>query len=125
MGLSVDDFFDKLETKANSLVTWYGELYFELHRGTYTTQANNKRFNRKGRVHPPRRRAAATITSVKDSSYKYPKEDIDEMWEAVLLCQFHDCLPGSSIEMCYDDSNEVGSRLIRSLFPVGTELTCH
>jgi alpha-mannosidase len=29
------------------------------------------------------------------------------MWEAVLLCQFHDCLPGSSIEMCYDDSDEV------------------
>ena len=49
----------------------------------------------------------ATIASIKDSSYKYPKEDIDDMWEATLLCQFHDCLPGSSIEMCYDDSDEV------------------
>jgi alpha-mannosidase len=49
----------------------------------------------------------AALASIK-SGYKYPKEDIDDMWEATLLCQFHDCLPGSSIEMCYDDSDEVG-----------------
>ncbi len=42
--------FDNLEKRFSEgldLVTWYGELYFELHRGTYTTQANNKRNNRK------------------------------------------------------------------------------
>jgi alpha-mannosidase len=47
----------------------------------------------------------ATLASLKSKSYKYPKKDIDDMWENVLLCQFHDCLPGSSIEMCYDDSD--------------------
>jgi alpha-mannosidase len=41
-GGTVDEFFDRLEKKADSLVTWYGELYFELHRGVYTTQANTK-----------------------------------------------------------------------------------
>ncbi len=46
MGASVDDFFDSIQAKADKLVTWYGELYFELHRGTYTTQANNKLNNR-------------------------------------------------------------------------------
>jgi alpha-mannosidase len=110
MGNSVDDFFDKLEPKADSFVTWYGELYFELHRGTYTTQANNKRNNRKAENVLRDVELLATIASIQDKSYKYPKKDIDDMWEAVLLCQFHDCLPGSSIEMCYDDSDEVCSR---------------
>ncbi|KAK3941555.1 alpha-mannosidase [Diplogelasinospora grovesii] len=107
MGNSVDDFFDKLELKADSFVTWYGELYFELHRGTYTTQANNKRNNRKAETVLRDLELLATIVSIKNKSYKYPKKEFDDMWEAVLLCQFHDCLPGSSIEMCYDDSDEM------------------
>ncbi|KAF2754139.1 alpha-mannosidase [Pseudovirgaria hyperparasitica] len=116
MGASVDDFFGRLEKKAEEgteFVTWYGELYFELHRGTYTTQANNKRNNRKAEVMLHDLEYLATLATIKDTyghqgaSYKYPKEDIDDMWEAVLLCQFHDCLPGSCIEMCYDDSDEL------------------
>ncbi|PHH50111.1 Alpha-mannosidase [Ceratocystis fimbriata CBS 114723] len=107
MGGSVDDFFDKLQEKAANFVTWYGELYFELHRGTYTTQAKNKKNNRKAEALMRDIEFLATCASLKDSSYKYPKKDIDFMWEAILLCQFHDCLPGSSIEMCYDDSDEL------------------
>ncbi|KAL2072506.1 hypothetical protein VTL71DRAFT_11849 [Oculimacula yallundae] len=109
MGDSVEDFFDRLEKKVEGgldFVTWYGELYFELHRGTYTTQANNKRNNRKSEIMLRNVELLATLASIK-SGYKYPKEKIDDMWEAVLLCQFHDCLPGSSIEMCYDDSDEL------------------
>jgi len=111
LGNSVDDFFDKLQSKADTFTTWYGELYFELHRGTYTTQANNKRFNRKAEFVLRDVELLATIASIRDSSFKYPKTEIDDMWEATLLCQFHDCLPGSSIEMCYDDSNEARSVL--------------
>jgi alpha-mannosidase len=107
MGNSVDDFFDRLERKADSFVTWYGELYFELHRGTYTTQSNNKRNNRRSEVVLRDLELLATIASIKDKSYKYPKEEFDTMWELVLLCQFHDCLPGSSIEMAYRESDEV------------------
>ena len=107
MGNSVDDFFDGLESKAKSFATWYGELYFELHRGTYTTQANNKLNNRKSEFLLRDIEYLATVATLSDDSYTYPKKDIDDMWEAVLLCQFHDCLPGSSIEMCYDDSDEV------------------
>lgn len=108
MGNSVEDFFDKLEKKIENgtdLVTWYGELYFELHRGTYTTQANNKKHNRKQELMLRDIEYLATLASLKSKSYKYPKKEIDEIWENVLLCQFHDCLPGSSIEMCYDDSD--------------------
>jgi alpha-mannosidase len=114
LGEGVEDFFDRLEKKASDgldFVTWYGELYFELHRGTYTTQANNKWNNRKSEILLHDIEQLATLASIK-SGYKYPKEDIDDMWEAVLLCQFHDCLPGSSIEMCYDDSDEVSSMCV-------------
>jgi alpha-mannosidase len=114
MGNTVDDFFDKLQEKASTLVTWYGELYFELHRGTYTTQAKNKLNNRRAETMLRDLELLATIASIKHESYKYPKQQIDFMWEAVLLCQFHDCLPGSSIEMCYDDSDEVS----RYRFPI-------
>lgn len=51
---------------------------------------------------------------MKSDSYKYPKKDIDDMWENVLLCQFHDCLPGSSIEMCYDDSDELYKKVFQT-----------
>ncbi|KAG0651153.1 Alpha-D-mannoside mannohydrolase [Hyphodiscus hymeniophilus] len=125
MGDSVEDFFDRLEKRAEDgldFVTWYGELYFELHRGTYTTQANNKRNNRKAEILLRDVELLATLASIK-GSYKYPKKDIDDMWEATLLCQFHDCLPGSSIEMCYDDSDELyakvfdaGEKLLKDLY---------
>lgn len=107
MGGSVDDFFAKLHKKAElgtKFVTWYGELYFELHRGTYTTQSNNKYNNRKQEVMMHDIEYLATLATLKSKSYKYPKKEIDEIWENILLCQFHDCLPGSCIEMVYDDS---------------------
>ncbi|KAB8606269.1 hypothetical protein FH972_025898 [Carpinus fangiana] len=124
MGGSVDEFFSKLQKKADEgtdFVTWYGELYLELHRGTYTTQANNKRNNRKAEVLLHDIEFLATMASFKDDirrhggfgvnaqllkSYKYPKKELDEMWELVLLCQFHDCLPGSAINMAYRESDE-------------------
>ncbi|KAL6232540.1 hypothetical protein BDW75DRAFT_217680 [Aspergillus navahoensis] len=117
MGASVDDFFAKLEKKAangTKFATWYGELYFELHRGTYTTQANNKRNNRRAEFLLRELEFLATIASISQSGYEYPKKDIDEMWEGVLLCQFHDCLPGSCIEMCYDDSDELYAQIFET-----------
>ena len=117
MGDSVDDFFARLEKKAaegTKFVTWYGELYFELHRGTYTTQANNKWNNRKSEIMLHDVEYLATMATIKDSSYRYPKKDIDDMWENVLLCQFHDCLPGSSIEMCYDDSDALYAEVFKT-----------
>ncbi|WYZ46565.1 hypothetical protein EsH8_IX_000790 [Colletotrichum jinshuiense] len=92
-GSTPDDFFDKLEQKAHTLPTWNGELYFELHRGVYTTQAQTKRNNRTSEILLRDIELLATIASIDNKAYKYPKKDIDDMWESVLLCQFHDCLP--------------------------------
>jgi alpha-mannosidase len=119
MGESVDDFFAKLEKKVDEgtqFATWYGELYFELHRGTYTTQANNKRGNRKSEFLLREIEYLATLATLSQTSgnYKYPKKEIDDMWEGVLLCQFHDCLPGSSIEMCYDDSDKLYAEIFET-----------
>ncbi|KAH7139896.1 alpha-mannosidase [Dactylonectria estremocensis] len=130
-GATVDEFFDRLETKASSLVTWYGELYFELHRGVYTTQARTKLFNRSSEVLLHDLELLATIASIQDKGYKYPKKELDEMWQGVMLCQFHDCLPGTAIEMCYDDSDkiyanvkETGLVLLQQIFTVlGIETT--
>lgn len=110
MGDSVEDFFDQLQKKAESgtkFVTWYGELYLELHRGTYTTQANNKWNNRNSEIMLHDIELLATLATIKDASYKYPKKDLDDIWENTLLCQFHDCLPGSALEMCYRDSDKL------------------
>jgi len=123
LGNTVDDFFDRLSSKASEFPTWYGELYFELHRGTYTTQANNKYYNRKSEVMLRDIEQLATFASLSTKKYQYPTKDIDDMWENVLLCQFHDCLPGSCIEMCYDDSDSLyaevfktGNKLLKELY---------
>ena len=81
--------------------------YFELHRGTYTSQAHTKRSNRYSEIMLRDIEYFATLASIHVKDYKYPKKDIDDMWENVLLCQFHDVLPGSSIEMVYEDASAV------------------
>ena len=88
MGDSVDGFFSRLENKiaaGQKFATWYGELYFELHRGTYTTQSNNKKFNRRAEVLMREVEALATYTSIKNSDYVYPKKDIDHLWQLICL----------------------------------------
>ncbi|KAI5786447.1 glycosyl hydrolases family 38 N-terminal domain-containing protein [Peziza echinospora] len=121
MGDSVETFFDRLEARVadgQKLATWYGELYFELHRGTYTTQSNNKRFNRKAEILMRDLETVAAYASITDPSYKYPKKDIDEIWQMMCLCQFHDCLPGSSIAMAYEESGE----MYKHVFSTGERL---
>ena len=82
---------------------WNGELYFEYHRGTLSSVPTVKMNNRKGEF----ALMNAELTSVLgDVLYgmEYPKALIDEDWKLLLLNQFHDILPGSSIEGVYEDS---------------------
>lgn len=107
LGSSIDQFFDHiLESTDNGkeLVTWEGELYLEYHRGTYTTQAAIKYGNRKSEVLMHDVEFAATIASIKSPTYKYPTSEIDAIWQDICLNQFHDVLPGSGIEMIYEDA---------------------
>lgn len=102
MGTSLD-YFKRLEEKVkdnNKLAKWNGELYLEYHRGTYTSMARNKRDNRKCENMYT---AAEKLNSLAMLEGKvYPQENINNSWETVLLNQFHDIIPGSSIKEVYD-----------------------
>lgn len=96
---SPDEFFARLEADAKELTTQVGELYFEMHRGTYTTQAKNKLWNRRSEdlLHDVEFLAAV-------AGGKYPVMELDRLWKLVLVNQFHDIIPGSSIAEVYKDS---------------------
>jgi alpha-mannosidase len=83
-----------------------GELYFELHRGTYTTQAANKRDNRKCELLLRDVEFLSAMSVKTNARFDYPSEEIEYLWKVVLLNQFHDILPGSSIGPVYEDSKK-------------------
>ncbi|KAI9362490.1 glycosyl hydrolases family 38 N-terminal domain-containing protein [Zopfochytrium polystomum] len=105
---SANEFFEELEATSRDLVSWKGELYFELHRGTYTSQARNKRYNRKSEYLLREVEFLSSLACLTPhsggSKYVNPKAELDRLWKLVLLNQFHDVLPGSSIEMVYSDA---------------------
>lgn len=84
---------------------WVGELYLERHQGTYTTQARNKRYNRRMEL---ALRDAETLQALASwiGDGRYPAEEFGTIWREVLLYQFHDILPGSSIARVYAESLE-------------------
>jgi Alpha-mannosidase len=103
----VGDFFHDLEQSAGDVLpTWNGELYLELHRGTYTTQSHNKRFNRKSEFLLHDAEFLATQAALLDSGYDYPHADVLQAWRLICLNQFHDIIPGSSIHEVYVDSTQ-------------------
>lgn len=101
--MSPEDFFKHLESQAAELPIWVGELYPELHRGTYTTRARNKKFNRQCEV--LLREAEILSSFVLSEGGRYPQQALNECWKLLLLNQFHDILPGSSIDAVYADSD--------------------
>jgi alpha-mannosidase len=90
---------DRMDERKADLKTWFGELYLEYHRGTYTSQAYNKKMNR--RMENRFRKLEFLFSSL--PLEKYPSEDMDVLWKRLLLNQFHDIIPGSSIGEVYED----------------------
>lgn len=100
---STDSFMKKLSENRQAYPVYQGELYLERHRGTYTTQAKNKKYNRKTET---ALRDCEFFSSVacKLCRYDYPFEELEKLWKETLLYQFHDILPGSSIARVYEES---------------------
>ena len=92
-------FFERAAAQAADLTTWVGELYFELHRGTYTSQARTKFLNRRSE----QALREAEVWSV-GAGGEYPSTELETAWKKLLLNQFHDILPGSSIDWVYEDA---------------------
>lgn len=95
------DFFSRLSAYKDKVATWEGELYLELHRGTLTTQARVKRMNRK--LELALRQVEILWSAV--ALEHYPIATLDAIWKKVLVHQFHDILPGSSIHLTYEDTH--------------------
>ena len=89
-------FFDAAVADYPNPPIWSGELYLEFHRGTYTSQARTKRGNRRSE-HLLREAELWSSTASVRGLAEYPYEELGQAWEIVLLQQFHDILPGSSI----------------------------
>jgi len=96
------NFFDRLNGQKDKLDTWVGELYLELHRGTLTTHGLVKKQNRKLEN---KLRTVEMLWSCLPMD-KYPLEKLDGLWKKVLLNQFHDIIPGSSINLVYQTTHK-------------------
>jgi alpha-mannosidase len=100
---SPDAFFTELEKTAETLPVYVGEIYFPLHRGTYTTQARLKKLNRlcEAVLHDAELWSALAHQRRKAA---YPVADLESTWKKVLFNQFHDILPGSCVRRAAEEA---------------------
>jgi alpha-mannosidase len=106
----VDGFFDSLPTEG--LPRWTGELYLELHRGTLTTQARVKKLNREAEHRLLEAEALAALAALHGGEYQ--REELETTWKTLLLNQFHDILPGTSIGEVYEVTEEELADVVRT-----------
>ncbi|OLZ74204.1 alpha-mannosidase [Streptomyces sp. IMTB 2501] len=107
-------FFQKAEAEYPDAPVWVGELYLELHRATLTSQARTKRGNRRSE-HLLREAELWAATAAVRTGFRYPHEDLDRIWKTVLLHQFHDILPGSSIAWVHREARATYARITAEL----------
>lgn len=105
-------FFERLKSGSHDLPLWVGELYLEYHRGTLTTQSYNKRFNRKSEILLRDTEMLAALNL--PFGGKYAQKELNDAWKTILLNQFHDIIPGSSITKVYEDSAKDYARVQQS-----------
>jgi alpha-mannosidase len=102
-----EPYFDRLASQVGKdgsrVPTWVGELYLEYHRGTYTSQAAVKKSNRRSEIlfHNAELFGALALVA---TGAAYPQAELNRGWEKILLNQFHDIIPGSSIAAVYADA---------------------
>lgn len=107
----VDEFFAGLLEE--NLPAWVGELYLELHRGTLTTQGGIKKLSREAEHRLLEAEAFAAIAALDGAPY--PSEDLERSWKTLLLNQFHDILPGTSIAEVYVEARRQLEEVMRDV----------
>jgi alpha-mannosidase len=116
------EFFRDQEARGVPDARYVGELYYQCHRGTYTTQARTKRGNRKSEL--ALREAemwSAAAGALGGKKYKFPAAKMDAAWKNLLLHQFHDILPGSSIRRVYEEAESAFGKVISDAGDVAAE----
>ncbi|WP_339822488.1 alpha-mannosidase [Paenibacillus sp. FSL R7-0216] len=121
---TAEEYFRGLDASAESFPKWYGDLYLEYHRGTYTSQARNKQMNRKMELlfrEAEVWSSLATSVNSESASNRGFATSLEEGWKLILLNQFHDIIPGSSIPEVYETSSreyakvaQIGHSVLRS-----------
>ncbi len=101
---TLEPFFERLEKGKVHYATWSGELFLACHQGTYTTQGRNKRYNRRMEIGLRHLDLLTTLASIVTEA-RYREEYLATIWKEVLLYQFHDILPGSSITRVYTETD--------------------
>jgi alpha-mannosidase len=130
------EFFSAAEAEYPHPPVWSGELYLEFHRGTYTSQARTKRGNRRSEHLLREAELWATTATVRIGA-DYPYRTLQRCWQTVLLQQFHDILPGTSIAWVHRQAEREYARVASELEgviadalaaltgPGATELACN
>jgi alpha-mannosidase len=105
---TVEDFILKLKQDLDqaSIPCWQDELYLEFHRGTYTTKAAQKRQHRQAEILITNTEKLCAIAAIMQKA-KYPRSSLEEAWQGLMLNQFHDILPGTSIPEVFTDADLV------------------
>ncbi len=105
------EFFQDLERRGQVKQRYVGELYFQAHRGTYTSQARTKQGNRMSEF--ALREAEFWATAARAlNGFPFTARTLDNAWRKLLLNQFHDILPGSSIQRVYEEAESAFSEVI-------------
>ena len=113
VSMTPKEFFVRLEKESEKLPKWVGELYLELHRGTYTTHGLIKRQNRKAEF---LLREAEMLSSFNTFiGGKYEQKRLNDAWKLILLNQFHDIIPGSSIDKVYEESDQQYAEVFKTV----------
>uniref|UniRef100_A0ABM5EXU9 alpha-mannosidase n=1 Tax=Pogona vitticeps TaxID=103695 RepID=A0ABM5EXU9_9SAUR len=99
-----DQLFSALEEQKAQLCTWVGELFLELHNGTYTTHGQIKKGNRDCEILLHDVEVLSSLALSRRTSFQYPSAQLQHLWRLLLLNQFHDVLPGSCIQLVAEDA---------------------
>ncbi len=114
--VNVSQFLKELREQPVERPRWSGELYLEYHRGTYTTQARTKTWNRKMELLLRETELFAAMAMA--DGFAYPAKEIEAQWRLLLTNQFHDILPGTSIKEVYHVAEEEYKRMKAALLAI-------
>jgi alpha-mannosidase len=112
---------EQIVSEAGELPEWRGELYLELHRGTYTSQARTKRNNRRLECALRHTEFFCALAAVEGRA-AYPAALLLSSWKEVLTYQFHDIIPGSSIRRVYEEAEAASARILSALGTVNADI---
>ncbi|WP_214365093.1 alpha-mannosidase [Pseudonocardia sp. H11422] len=103
-------FFEAAQAEYPDAPVWRGEMYLQMHRGTYTSQARTKQGNRRSE-HLLREAELWCATAAVAGRVEYPYDVLERIWKVVLLNQFHDILAGSSIAWVHREAEQAYERI--------------